>query len=208
MGFPRGVVLLLAFCTLTSSGPLHTAGADSPAPKLVLKDLQGQTRQLSDLRGQVVVLNFWATWCAPCVEELPRLVTLQREFNGRGVQVIGASADDDEARDLVAERARELELNFPVWLGATTGDMESFGLPGRLPGTVVLGRDGAILARHAGVVSDQWLEDRVSAVIAGRTMAAASPAEDATAGSGARKRADAETAAEKNPKTDAATVPS
>jgi peroxiredoxin len=174
----------------------------SAQPRLELPGLDGQTRSLSDLRGQVVVLNFWATWCGPCVEELPRLVALQRELGPRGVQVVGASADALEAREAVEKRADELELNFPVWLGATTGDMQRFGLPGVLPGTVVLGRDGTVRVRHAGVVSAAWLEENVVPVLDGEVPPdAADPAENAGEARGDR-------VASNRPEKGAATVPS
>jgi cytochrome c biogenesis protein CcmG/thiol:disulfide interchange protein DsbE len=147
-----------------------TFASSSEAASLELVDLDGETVSLEEHRGRVVVLNFWATWCAPCLEELPLLVETEREFGPEGLRVIGASADEEDAHDVVRGMARELGLNFPVWLGATTGDMERFGLRGTLPGTVILDRSGVVQARHEGVVSEEWLREHVGALLAGKPV--------------------------------------
>src|ERR1017187_10921496 len=70
------------------------------APDFVLTDLQGQTVKLSDLRGKAVVLNFWATWCPPCKQEIPWLVELQKRYGGQGLQIVGGSLDDGDPKAL------------------------------------------------------------------------------------------------------------
>ncbi|UCF68879.1 MAG: TlpA family protein disulfide reductase [Acidobacteriota bacterium] len=180
--------------------------ANDAMPILEAVDLAGVSQSLAGLRGRIVVLNFWATWCQPCVEEMPRLVEVQREYGLFGLQVVGASADSLEFRAHVLKKARELDVNFPVWLGATTENMQRFGLPGSLPGTVILDRDGRVRARHAGIVSKQWLKQQIEPLLQAPHLPAARAA--ATGGKPARTEEIVETATLKPATREAATVPS
>lgn len=135
-------------------------------PELSLKDLSGVRRQLSTYRGQVVVLNFFATYCVPCRRELPSLVTFHDEYSGRGVQVIGVSADGAKDGAKVRRFVKETKLSFPVWLGATEDDMGRFGLRPTLPDTVIIGRDGRIVGSIEGTFDPAELRRRVDALLA------------------------------------------
>ena len=88
--------------------------------ELALKDLFGVEQKLSALRGRVVVLNFWATYCGPCVKEMPDLAAIQNQYAALGVQVVGASAETLAEQKAVRKFITDLKINFPVWLGATT----------------------------------------------------------------------------------------
>lgn len=130
----------------------------------------GSTRQSLDaLRGRVVVLNFWATWCKPCVEELPILQAVQNDYGALGVQVVGIAADDAASREHVLEFARRAKIGFPVWLGATAEDMAAFGVGPALPATVVLDRSGRVVHRVSGVVKGRALREVLDAVALGST---------------------------------------
>jgi peroxiredoxin len=143
------------------------AGANAVAPgELVLADLDGFPQKLASLRGRVVVLNFWGTWCLPCREEMPIFSKLQHRFATRGVQVIGASADPADGIKQVGRFAEKLAVNFPIWTGASTDSMAAFGLPTVLPGTVVLDREGKIVARFPGVVTEKALEEAIEKALA------------------------------------------
>ena len=85
--------------------------------ELALKDLFGVEQKLSALRGRVVVLNFWATYCGPCVKEMPDLAAIQNRYAALGVQVIGASAETLAEQKVVRKFITDLKINFPVWLG-------------------------------------------------------------------------------------------
>ncbi len=143
---------------------------DSPAlgtqPDLALKDLFGVEQRLGAYRGKVVVLNFWATWCIPCRKEMPDLAAIQNEYAALGVQVVGASADSLTNRQKVVTFIKDTGINFPVWLGATTDDMKRFGLGPALPGTVVIGRDGKLLAVKNGVVTQSYLRKQIDTLLA------------------------------------------
>ena len=134
--------------------------------ELALRDLFGAEQRLSALRGRVVVLNFWATYCEPCRKEMPDLARIQNNYAALGVQVVGASADEQAARTKVLQFIKETKLNFPVWLGATTGDMERFGLAPALPGTVIIGRDGRIVWHKSGVVKESEVKKQIDTLLA------------------------------------------
>lgn len=119
---------------------------------LALKDLTGSEQSLVGYKGRVVVLNFWATWCEPCKKEMPDLSLIQNEYAALGVQVIGAAGDDAADSAKVLKFIREFKVNFPVWVGATTSDMERFGVGTVLPATVIIDREGKIVWREIGIV--------------------------------------------------------
>lgn len=133
---------------------------------LVLKDPFGSEQRLSALKGRIVVLNFWATYCIPCRKEMPDLAAIQNEYAALGVQVIGASTDEPESRAEVLKFVKETKVNFPIWLGATTTDMIKFGLGAALPGTVIIGRDGRIVKVISGVVNQADLRKQIDALLA------------------------------------------
>lgn len=141
----------------------NVVGAEA---ELALKDLFGVEQRLSALRGRVVVLNFWATYCAPCRKEMPDLAAIQNAYAALGVQVVGATAETSEEQKKVLEFVRETKVNFPVWLGATVADMARFGLGPDLPGTVVVGRDGKIVWSKRGAVNEAELKQRLDQLLA------------------------------------------
>ncbi len=125
---------------------------------LALKDLTGGQQSLASYKGRVVVLNFWATWCEPCKKEMPDLATIQNEYAALGVQVIGAAGDAAEDSAKVLKFIREYKVNFPVWIGASTTDMERFGVGTVLPATVIIDREGKIVWREIGIVKAAQLK--------------------------------------------------
>ncbi|HKG47562.1 MAG TPA: TlpA disulfide reductase family protein [Pyrinomonadaceae bacterium] len=134
--------------------------------ELVLKDPFGTEQRLSALKGRIVILNFWATYCIPCRKEMPDLAAIQNEYAALGVQVVGASADDVEDRAKVLQFVKETKVNFPIWLGATPTDMMKFGLGSALPGTVIIGRDGRVVNVISGVVKQADLKKQIDAMLA------------------------------------------
>ncbi len=117
---------------------------------LSLPDTSGQQQSLAQWRGKVVIVNFWATWCEPCREEMPDFVRAQREFGARGLQFVGIAVDQPEK---VARFSRELELNYPALIGGYGAIELSKTLGNRLsalPFTVVLDRHGAVADTQLG----------------------------------------------------------
>jgi thiol-disulfide isomerase/thioredoxin len=137
--------------------------------KLDLTDLRGEPVNLSALSGKVVVVNFWATWCLPCKKEMPMLSRLAREYEPRGVVFIGANTDDASTQGNIPKFLRRTRVDFAVWKGATTADMERFGLGTALPATAFLDRDGSIIARVLGPIEDAEVRERLEHLLGDRT---------------------------------------
>lgn len=164
-----GVILLLA---ILGAGAgvwagrtwMQGKGSSSPeaseqAPALSRQDLDGQSRSLDELRGQAVLINFWATWCRPCVEELPMLEALHAGRAEHGVHVLTIAQEDDPelVRDFLARHA----IDLPVWLDppSTAEASRRFGNRRQvLPYSVLIGPDGQILQRRAGMFSERELD--------------------------------------------------
>lgn len=133
---------------------------------LTLKDLSGTDQSLAALKGRIVILNFWATYCIPCRKEMPDLAAIQNEFAAFGVQVVGVNTDEAEARDKVLQFVRETKVNFPIWVGGSSEHMVRFGLGTALPGTVVIGRGGRIVKVISGVVDPVVLRKEIEVLTA------------------------------------------
>ena len=146
--------------------------------ELKLTDLSGSQQSLGSLKGRVVILNFWATYCIPCKSEMPDLAAIQNEYAALGVQVIGASTDEVSDRQAVLEFVKETKINFPIWVGAGTSDMLRFGLGSALPGTVVIGKDGQIAKVISGVVNQADLKKQIEGMLASTASAAAPKGEN------------------------------
>ena len=132
------------------------------APAWQLKGLDGRLVKSSDFAGKVVILDFWATWCAPCQAEIPGFVELQREYGDRGLAVVGVSVDD-QGSQVVEDFATRMGINYPVVLG-DLGLMKDFGGTA-IPTTVVLDRSGNIVARHIGLTSKETFENEIKPLL-------------------------------------------
>ena len=128
---------------------------------LPFKDMKGQKVHLRDYRGKVVVLNFWATWCVPCREEMPMFVEMEKEYAPRGVVFIAASLDDRETRPKIPGFMAEFKIGFPVLVGASTMDLDDLKLGQALPATAFLDPEGRIVARILGQARKGDLKERL-----------------------------------------------
>jgi len=121
----------------------------NPAPAWEGRTLDGEVVSLEDLRGQVVVLNVWATWCAPCIREMPALDRLERTYRDRGVRVVGASVDRGSAAPQVRRFVEEHDISFLILLDPDQTIMSRFRTLG-VPETFLIGPDGVIAHRWIG----------------------------------------------------------
>ena len=153
---------------VVGAGPVRAAAAPAvgqAAPALVARQFDGQALDLAAQRGHVVLLNFWASWCVPCREEMPQLDALAHEFRDRGLIVIGLSADDRHDRADAVKAARDYSYALGMLSEATRND---FGSPRSLPLTYVIDRDGvirAVLSANRGPVSAEALRSAVTALL-------------------------------------------
>jgi len=166
----RNLVIVLAALAALAAGYATSQWWRAPeaATEVVdfaLTDLQGKQRWLSEWQGKSVVLNFWATWCTPCKEEIPLLMEVHKRLQKEGIQVVGIAIDTEEA---VAAYAKQMRINYPLLVGDEAGLslMSRYGNPrGALPYTVVLGPDGSIQAKKLGAYKKEELESLVSTLV-------------------------------------------
>ncbi len=140
---PLGAMLLALFATLCSAAPEPS----KPAPDFTLRTMEGQNLRLQEQRGRVVLVNFWATWCGPCREEMPQLNQLYEKYRASGFVLLGINIDDDAGK--AAGVASRLNLKFPVLLDTDKQVSRLYDL-GTMPSTVLIDRDGRVRYLHRG----------------------------------------------------------
>ena len=175
----RTIVLLAVVAGLSAAAGVsyhlwsRGAGGAAMAPDAVVErvlsvrvaDVKGGTQSLEQWRGQVLVVNYWATWCAPCREEIPGFVRLQERYGSRGLQFVGIAIDQP---DKVAEFAGEFRINYPLLLGG----LETIELlrqagnrAGVLPYTLVIDRKGILVSREQGGLKEAKLERIIQSLL-------------------------------------------
>ena len=158
----RGLSTVLFLCFAL------TPARAGKVPNLEAKDLLGAKQNLAALRGKIVVLSFWATWCAPCQEELPRLSQLSLSYTGKDVQFIAVSIDEAKDRPKIQPFLDNHGIAIPVWVGPNADILDRFGLGNIVPGTVVLDQQGQIVGRIMGEAREEDVRSRVDWLLDGR----------------------------------------
>jgi thiol-disulfide isomerase/thioredoxin len=167
--YVRALALMLICC-------LIPAAEAKRVPNLEFKNLSGQTQKLSDLRGSITVVNFWATWCGPCLEELPLLSKLTHEYSEKKVRFIAISADADpenrKNRTKIDEFLSHQNLAMEVWLGGDLDMLDRLNLGNLLPATVILDEQGEVIARIMGEAHEEDVREPLEWLLNGRNGAA------------------------------------
>ena len=154
------VAVFMAGC---SSSPSSGGSKLQPAPQFSLPNLEGKNISLKDLSNKVVVVDFWATWCGPCREEIPHLNRLYSELRGRGLEIVGISMDTD-GPELVKNFARELRVEYPIVMG-NENVVEDFGGIFGLPTTFIIDRKGNIVKKYIGLPPAAALEKTIKELV-------------------------------------------
>ena len=172
-------------------GASQRAPAGRPGTDFALHDLDGRTVRLSDYRGKVVLVNFWATWCAPCTAEAPHLQRLYEAYRARGLEILGVSMDGPESVANVRAHVARLGLAYPILLDEETRVVGVYNPKGSAPFTVLIGRDGRIAATRDGYSAgdERALEAEVVALLEVGEGDAGGKATGKSAGDGAGKAA-------------------
>jgi thiol-disulfide isomerase/thioredoxin len=150
-----------AFAPATTACPANAKPANM---NFTLKDVNGKDVTLSSLKGKVVLLDFWATWCGPCKIEIPWFIEFQNKYGRSGLQVVGVSVDDtvDKLKPYVAD----MKMNYPILQGLDHDDVQdAYGPIWGIPVTIVISRDGKICAKHTGMSSKESFENQIKALL-------------------------------------------
>jgi cytochrome c biogenesis protein CcmG, thiol:disulfide interchange protein DsbE len=156
-------LLILAPCSVFAA-PYRDPLLHKPAPAFVRTDLENHRVSLAELRGHVVLLNFWATWCAPCQIEMPRFSTWQSKYRTDGLEIIGVSMDDDLAP--VESLVRKGNVNYPIVMGDEKLGLLYGGVLG-LPVTYLIDREGVVRARFKGESNLDTMETAIQSLLRG-----------------------------------------
>ena len=151
---------LFAAVLLAAAASVHA----TPAPDFTLKTLDGPALRLAEQRGQVVLVNFWASWCAPCKVEMPHLNRLADKYRDTGVVMLAVNVDDDPKK--AAAEARKLGINFPVLLDTAKTASKAYQLQA-MPTTVLVDRDGKVRHVHQGYRAgyEQTYDEQLRALV-------------------------------------------
>jgi len=150
---------------------LFPAAQAKRAPNLELSDQAGKTQKIAGLRGSIAVVNFWATWCGPCREELPMLTRLSGEYGEKKVRFVAVSADEWKKRDAVRQFVETNHLNMEVWLGADLDMLQRANLGNVLPATLILDQQGDIVARILGQAREEDIRKPLDWLLSGKNGA-------------------------------------
>lgn len=164
-----GMALALGMALTVACGapatPRKATGSGGNIPEVELTGLDGAAIRLADAKGRVVLVNFWATWCAPCREEIPDFNDLYAAYREQGLDIVAISMDD-EGEEVVRPFVQENGMRYPVAIGSDEV-AEAFGGVVGFPTTFLIDREGKVVDSWVGAIPRRILEEKLQALIAG-----------------------------------------
>jgi thiol-disulfide isomerase/thioredoxin len=142
---------------------IRFASNAGPMPPFLVNDVEGHVLSTAEWRGKVVIVNFWATWCPPCREEIPEMIELANRFKDR-LQIIGISEDDDATPDEVRDFARDAKINYPIVMGSSGISAEYGGVPA-LPTSFLVNTEGQVVQKHVGLFPAEVYDREIRALL-------------------------------------------
>jgi len=142
---------------------IRFASNGEPMPPFLVNDLEGRLLSTAEWRGKVVIVNFWATWCPPCREEIPEMIDLANRYGDR-LQIVGVSEDDDATPDEVREFAHNEKINYPIVMGSGGISREYGGVPA-LPTSFLVDTNGRVVQKHVGLYPTAVYDREVRALL-------------------------------------------
>jgi peroxiredoxin len=137
------------------------------APQFTLKNLQGRKVSLADYKGKAVLVNFWATWCAPCKLEMPWFVDLHKQYAPQGFEILGVSEDEPKDRPQISKFSEKIGVNYPILIGDDAAS-KAYGGVEFLPTSYYIGRDGKVVEETAGLASRDEIEANIKKALAAK----------------------------------------
>jgi thiol-disulfide isomerase/thioredoxin len=142
---------------------IRFASKPEPMPPFLVNDVEGRVMSTAEWRGKVVIVNFWATWCPPCRDEIPEMIDLANRYKDR-LQIIGISEDDDATPEEVRDFAREQKINYPIVMGSNGISREYGGVPA-LPTSFIVNTDGRVVVKHVGLYPSEVYDREIRALL-------------------------------------------
>lgn len=160
-----GVIALVGGVFVQSLPKKDQANIPPPALEFSLPDLQGRQRAISEWQGKILIINFWATWCPPCLKEIPEFISLQNEFNDKGLQFVGIAVEDKEA---IEQYLKTIAINYPILVGgdeAITLSRQLGNIISTVPFSIIVNKQGQIIHRHPGELSRERIIEIITPLL-------------------------------------------
>jgi peroxiredoxin len=159
----RAFALLMAVAVVSLLTGFTPQSETKKAPNFSLKTSTGKTIELSKLKGKMVVVNFWATWCGPCRAEIPGFIDVYNKYKSKGLEIVGISLDEGGWKD-VEPFVKKLKITYPVVLG-TNEVAQQYGNIEAIPTTFIVDKEGRVVSRHVGYMNKEDFENTIKSYL-------------------------------------------